>query len=175
MVLTSGSGLDAGVRRYINHGRSAQNTHVSLGNNYRLTDLQAAIGNVLLESLDAQNALRRKNARTLIDALSAIPGLQLPPAPDRTYEPVYHHFTLRVSKNQRSALQKRLTADGIGNGIYYPTLVPHQAAYRDRIQQREPWTEALKATHEALSIPVHPSLNASDLKRIIASVRSCFR
>jgi perosamine synthetase len=94
MLTTANPAYDAGFRLRRQHGMSIPDTvrhqastvlhehYAELGYNYRLTDLQAAMGRVQLTRLDAIIAERRRLAALYATALSRIPGLTLPREPD---------------------------------------------------------------------------------------------
>jgi perosamine synthetase len=67
-----------------NHARQPENPywHLEIGFNYRMTNLQAALGLAQLEQIDDFVTGRRRAARHYIDRLNNIPGLTMPPEAD---------------------------------------------------------------------------------------------
>ncbi len=90
MVVTSDHGLWRRMWEYKDHGKSWDAVynrehplgfrwlHESFGTNWRLTEMQSAIGRVQLGKLNKWIERRRENAEILIDGLSGVPGLRVP-------------------------------------------------------------------------------------------------
>src|SRR3989344_570749 len=94
--------------------------YVSMGYNYRLTDLQAAIGVAQMQKLDKINRKRISNARFFDKNLKDLPWVKTPfKAKGRTH--VYHQYTLTLSDDvNRDNFVSHLSKNEIGHGIYYP-------------------------------------------------------
>ena len=127
MITTNSDEIAEQARMLRNHGGSQRYQHEILGYNFRMTEIQAAIGLVQLGKLPAWNEVRRKNAQRLTMGLEGIPGITTPKVrPGATH--VFHQYTVRV--DQRDQLIENLKANGIGFGIhypqpiYYPTTLP---------------------------------------------------
>jgi len=173
LVTTNDADLADRIRVLRNQGMRARYQYEMPGHNYRLTDLQAAVGIPQLHRLSQINESRALNAETLTRGLSDIPGLITPSvAPGRTH--VWHQYTVRVTEEASVTRQdavEALTQRGIGCGVYYPRQVYDYHCYRDHPRvEVEPCPAAEKAAHEVLSLPVHPKLSAADLDRIIETV-----
>jgi len=160
MVTTGSDEYDARLRRIINHGQSEKYLHTELGYNYRMTDINAAIGRVQLAKLDGFNRRRQENAAYYGTHITA-PGLVLPSvAPGRSH--VWHQYSLRVTDAfplSRDDLMTYLRERGIGCAIHYPVALSRQPFYAGAATC--PVAEALAAS--VLSIPVHP--NVTDEER----------
>lgn len=166
MITTNDEGVAERARLIRNHGSPRRYLHESLGFNFRMTDLQAAIGLAQLPKLDGWNRKRQENAAYLTSGLEGLPGIH-PPQVRPGGEHVFHQYTLRAA--QRDALLDRLSARGIGVGVYYPIPIHQQPLYqRMGYQEKLPVSEAASA--EVLSLPVHPALIRADLDEIVAAV-----
>jgi perosamine synthetase len=162
MLTTNDANIAERARLIVNHGSRRRYEHEVLGYNWRLTDLQAAVGLAQLSKLDAWNAARQRNAACLTAALEGMDGV-LPPVirPGATH--VFHQYTVRVAG--RDAVQHGLAERGIGTGVHYPVPIHRQPLYRRLgYQDRLPVAEA--ASSEVLSLPVHPALSDGDLDYI---------
>lgn len=149
------------------HGMRQRYYHEQTGYNFRMTDIQAAIGLVQLRRLPELNARRQANASFLNQALMETVAVTLPSKP-AGFEHVYHQFTLRVP-NGRDALRERLAARGISSEVYYPVPIPAQQVFRGmNFAQCYAMTQA--AGREVLSLPIHPSLSSDDLEWIARGV-----
>ena len=153
MVTTGSDEYDEHLRRLINHGQSEKYLHSELGYNYRMTDINAAIGRVQLAKLDGFNRRRQENAAYYGAHITA-PGLILPAvAPGRSH--VWHQYSLRVTEAfplSRDDLMAYLRERGIGCAVHYPVALSRQPYYAGTSSC--PVAESLAAS--VLSIPVHP-------------------
>ncbi len=175
MVTTNDDELADRLRVLRNQGMRARYQYEMVGNNYRMTDLQAAIGLPQLDRYDENVATRRRNAAALSEMLAGSDGLVLPTeTPGRRH--VWHQYTVRVSADapiDRAELGERLAGAGVGSGIYYPKLVHDYDCYRDHpLIERSETPVAQRVAGEVLSLPVHTGLSEADLETIASSVRS---
>lgn len=163
IVTTDDQNLAERLRRLVDHGRSHRYTHESIGYNFRMTNIAAAIGREQLQRLPNWIEERRENATMLTDRLSNVPGLRTPHLPvDRDH--TFHQYTLRV--DDRDAVVRAMTNADVGYGIYYPETIPGQPAYGER----RGWPVAECLSREVLSVPVHPDLDDSDISIVADSV-----
>jgi len=146
--------------------------YTELGYNYRLTDLQAAIGRVQLARLPATVARRREIAARYHARLRGIPGLQLP------FEPAWarsnwQSYCVRLPKGvDQSRVMQAMLDDGISTrrGVMCAHLEP---AY-----QREPWraqsSDALAVSErisaDGLILPLFIEMTDDDESRVVTSL-----
>jgi perosamine synthetase len=152
-----------------NHGQSSKYFHTILGYNYRMTDIQAAIGIVQLGKLDEFNKKRVLNAEYLNKHIK-LDGLEIPHK-ERNVKHVYHQYVVKIDKDliNRGEFAKYLTGSGIGCAIHYPLPIHKQPLYRDLgyTDENVNCPVAARLAEEVLSLPVHPSLTGEDLKDIV--------
>lgn len=138
-----------------------------VGHNFRLTDLQAALGTSQIGKLE--RFVERRNA--LVDRyrelLAPLP-ITLPPAAPPGSRHAYHLFAVRIPERDRvhAELRKR----GMGVQVHYvPTY--RFAAYRDRgfVASSFPATE--QAYEALLSLPLYPDLTESDQDQVVDALR----
>ncbi len=174
MITTNDAEVAARARLLINHGMRARYHHETLGYNFRLTELAAALGIEQLKQLDIFNARRAENAAYYDEHLRNVRGLQLPRVfPQRTH--VYHQYTVRVLDDfplPRDELVARLNERGIGTGIYYP-IPAHQ---QESVAQDE-WAQvdlprAQEFANQVLALPVHPLVSDADRAYIVKTIRA---
>lgn len=173
MVTTDDASLAEQIRLLRNQGMRARYEYLRPGHNWRLTDLQAAVGIPQMARLDESTAARVANADRLDAGLGALRGITVPfRAPGRTH--VFHQYTIRVGPAAgigRDEVAARLAAAGIGTGVYYPRLVYDYACYRNRPDVvPDPAPEAARAATEVLSLPVHPGIGPDEVDRIVDAV-----
>jgi perosamine synthetase len=169
LVLTGDRDTAGRLRLLRNHGQARRYEHVLTGYNWRLTEMQAAIGRVQLRKLDAILARKRQNAAWMSDRLAQVPGIVPPYQLPHASSP-YMLYTCLVQRNRDAVLDHLLRA-GIEARIYFPPahLQPIFAGRGARL----PVTEDVAA--RMLSIPMHSRLTADELARIAAAVEEAVR
>ena len=175
LVSTDDDRVADALRVLRNQGMRQRYQYEMAGNNYRLTDLHAAICIPQLAGYSDQVARRQANAERLSDALADVPGLRVPRAlPGRHH--VWHQYTVLVedgARLTRDQLVDGLTERGIGCGVYYPRLVHDYDCYRaDPRVVIDPTPVASRVAATCVSLPVHAHLSDADLDRIVTTVRS---
>lgn len=160
MVVTDGQEIATRAARFVNHGRAEVGyDHVSLGHNFRMTSIAAAMGRAQLKRLPSFVETRQSNAARLTDRL-ADTEVVTPFVPERSTH-AYHQYT--VLTDDRTGLQDTLEQADIGSGVYYPTPIHQQPAY-DFVEHHAPTAERIAG--EVLSLPVHPGVSTADIDRI---------
>ncbi|WP_148414102.1 DegT/DnrJ/EryC1/StrS aminotransferase family protein [Haloferax sp. KTX1] len=160
MVVTDDETVAQNAESFVNHGREADGyRHVSLGHNFRMTSIAAAMGRVQLERLPGFVADRRSNAARL-DELLADTDAVTPTVPEG-FDHSYHQYTIRVGN--RDSVIDQLDERGIGSGVYYPRCIHDQPAY-EFFRVSVPAAE--QVAEQALSIPVHPNLTDAEVERV---------
>lgn len=172
-VTTNSPDLAERLRRFRNHGivptpeSGGWAYEVSeTGYNYRLTDIQAALGTSQLAKLEGFTIDRNRAAARYRDLLADDPVV-LPPAAPAGWRHAHHLFPVRVAN--RRAVYDGLQAAGIGAQVHYvpihhhPVMAPHG-----------PYD--LPHTDEAygglLSLPLYPGLTDADQDQVIDALRS---
>jgi perosamine synthetase len=165
MVSTATEEIARGVRLLRNQGMERQYENEVIGFNARMTDIHAAIGRVQLTKVDAWTRTRRQNA-AFLDA--NLRGVVVPTVADGAVH-VYHQYTVRVPEDRDGFVRALREEHQVGSGVYYPIpnhRLPSLAPFAPGLDLPE--TE--RAAGEVVSLPVHPSLSAADLDRIVTAV-----
>jgi perosamine synthetase len=175
IITTNDDALADRLRIYRNQGMRQRYQYEMAGTNYRMTDLQAAIGIPQLQRIDAINASRQKNASILNELLSDVPEIATPVTLFGNSH-VWHQYTIRVlegSKRSRDEVIEYLTAQGVGCGVYYPRLAHDYECFRG-IPSIEPTPTpiATRIVQEVISLPVHQFLSLENLKTVASEVRA---
>ena len=149
------------------HGEKVKYASVILGHNYRMSEIQAAIGLVQLEKLPSFIAKRRKNARRLTKVLAKAERLQLPrESKDRQHS--WYLYTVKLkdcTQNERNKVVEGLRKRGIGAEVYYINPVHTMPYYRESFGSRKlPETE--RVAKQVFSLPVHPEVTADQIDYI---------
>jgi len=146
--------------------------HDRVGYNFRMTELQAAIGLAQLRRLPAITERRRRIASYYDEAIPPAPHVRPAVRPDARH--VYHQYTLRVpaanggAGPERDVTRERLARAGVGTGVYYPVPVHLQPAYAGSAATRCPNAE--RASTDMYSIPVHHALSDAEVETVAQAV-----
>ncbi|CAD6493796.1 MAG: UDP-4-amino-4-deoxy-L-arabinose--oxoglutarate aminotransferase [Candidatus Argoarchaeum ethanivorans] len=160
-----------------NHGQDEKYLHTMLGYNYRMTDIQAAIGIVQLKKVNRLNEMRIKNAEYLNKHIK-VSGLELPQK--RTaVKHVYHQYAVTVNMENgfplsRDEFMTYLREKNIGCAVHYPRPVHKQPLYQGLgyTDKEVNCPVATKTSAQILSLPIHPALSREDLTYIAETVNS---
>lgn len=161
--------------RYMrSHGQTGHYLHTMLGVNYRMTDVEAAIGREQLKRLDDMLAIRRRNAEVLNRGLGEVPGIQLQQITANSLH-AWHQYCVVVEPGSfgcdRDALAQRLKEKGIATGVHYPRGLHQQPIFMELYGNSHlPHTEYLASN--ILALPVHHGLTEDQLQYIIEAVRA---
>jgi dTDP-4-amino-4,6-dideoxygalactose transaminase len=148
--------------------------HDRSGYNFRMTELQAAIGLVQLGRLQAINERRRRIA-AYYDSVIPLERFPRPRVlPEALH--VYHQYTLRLplgrddvpAREARDAVLAALEEAGVMAAVYYPVPVHLQPVYRDGPRLRFP--EAEQAAGDMFSIPIHHALDDAEVEAVATAV-----
>ncbi|MCO6451616.1 MAG: aminotransferase class I/II-fold pyridoxal phosphate-dependent enzyme [Caldilineales bacterium] len=172
MLVTDRTDLAERIRILRDHGMSPERRywHTHLGYNYRMTNIQAALGVAQMERIDAILAAKRQLARTYGAGLAGVTGLSLPPAAAWA-DNVYWLYSIQVQPERfgmrRDDLMAALQAMQIETRPLFPP-VHQQPIYATG--QRLPVAEAL--SQNGLSLPSSAALSPADIARIISAIRT---
>ncbi len=157
-VTTNDPDLATLIRSIANYGSSRKYVFDYVGRNSRIDEIQAAILDVKLKYLDADNARRQEIANFYIDNISH-PQITLP----QKSESVYHIFP--ILSPCRDKLQQYLADKGVQTAIHYP-IPPHkQDCYSEWNLLAFPVTERIHA--QELSLPCHQAMTDGEVERIV--------
>ena len=172
-VTTDDRGAAESMRVLRNQGMRRRYEYVMAGENWRMTEIAAAIAIPQLERLPAINATRQRNAERLSALLAGDDRITLPRVP-ASRRHVWHQYTVVLDDGvDRDRVVARLDDAGIDCGVYYGRLVWDHAAYRGHPSVvADPTPRAAAATRRCLSLPVHPALRDEDLDRVASALRA---
>jgi dTDP-4-amino-4,6-dideoxygalactose transaminase len=167
VVTTNDAQTAETVRMVRTHGEKAKYASDILGCNYRMSEIQAAIGSVQLERLPSFLEKRTQNAQRLTEILSKSDKLCLPAEP-KDGKHSWYLYTVRLyngSESQRNDLLDELHQKGIGAEAYYVNPVHKMPYYVDNFGTAKlPETE--KAAKQVFSLPIHPGVTAEQVDYI---------
>lgn len=169
MVVTQDAKVARRVRALRNHGRygAAWLEHVELGYNYRLSEMQAALGVTQMRRLEEILARRAEVARRYCERLAGIPAVRLPAMEIPGQRLSWFVFTVQVAERDRVA--EHLAAAGIATGRYFVPihLQPAYAAWREKSDLAV--TEAIGA--RTLALPFFNRITDEQIDRVAEALR----
>ena len=163
-VTSNDMGLLKKIAAFGNYGSDRKYHHIYKGVNSRLDEIQAAVLDVKLKYLDADNERRREIASYYRDNITN-PRIVLPQVYDEMAH-VWHLFVVRC--DDRDGLAQYFENNGIQTNIHYPTPPHLQGAYKEWRDCSYPVTE--KIHREVLSLPVSPVMTQEEVDKIVGTV-----
>lgn len=174
-VTTNSPELADRLRSFRNHGIEEKPTgggwyyEISeLGFNYRLTDIQAALGASQLSKLSRFIAARQRLAEQYRGLLTGLP-LELPPAPAPGWSHAYHLFPVRVDARER--VFDKMRAAGIRVQVHYIPIYRHPV-YRAAGCEPIDFPVTEDAYEHLLSLPIFPALTDSDQDLVVSTLKA---
>lgn len=184
VVTTDDADLAGRLRIFRNHGITTENRQrqqsrgwsyemVALGYNYRLTDIQCALGLAQLEKLDRWLERRHAIAARYNEAFREIPAIEVPVARfDR--KPAWHLYVIRLNLDElrvsRSEVFKALRAENIGVNVHY-IPVPMHPHYQKLGYKPGQWPVAESTYERLISLPMFPAMSDSDVDDVIEALK----
>lgn len=201
MVVTNDDEIARRARLFHHHGEDRLDGsyyqgerlyyHESLGYNYRMTEVQAAVGLVQLGRLDQYVQKRRENSHQLTGLLNKVTGI-IPPYEPPECEHAYYKYIIRLDRMRLRVPAKEvadaLVAEGIPSSRRYPTPLHQQPLFvqkngfgRTSAPFTSPWYPgevgygsglpvAEKLPEDLVRLPMHPGLEEADIQDIAIAV-----
>jgi dTDP-4-amino-4,6-dideoxygalactose transaminase len=167
MCVTNDAALHERLLLMRSHGSKPKYYHKTVGGNFRLDPLQAAVLLVKLPHLDAWSAARRRNA-AVYDELFAGTAVGTPHIrPDCVS--IFNQYSIRVQN--RDAVRKALTEATVGTEIYYPVPMHLQECFAGKCRVVGSLAESEKAANEVLALPIYPELTGEQIAYVAAAVK----
>ncbi len=180
MALTDDVAMAAHMRVFRNHGiasdhrsREAAGAHAydmaELGYNYRLPDVQCALGLAQLTRLSSWVAARQRIAALYDDALAGMAeATPLKTHKDRTN--AHHLYVVKLAEHvDRDRVFARLRAEGIGANVHYAPVHLH-SYYQKRGYKRGLAPVAEAVSRQVLTLPMFPAMTEADVNRVVAAL-----
>jgi len=191
-VLTTGEGgaivtnsleIFEKIKLIRSHGRMDQSAnfdtvsdsqYVSLGYNWRMSSLTAALGISQLSKLDKLIKMRNENAKYISSKLSKFSQLKIP-SPPQGYEHIFQMYTIRLKEKEiRDKLHSFLLKNGIFSKVYFNPI--HLTMfYKEKFGTKEgllPITE--KVSREILTLPMYPNMIKEEKDLLVDSISEFF-
>lgn len=171
MCTTSDAALAERMRVLRVHGAEPKYHHSLIGGNFRLDEIQAAVLNVKLGSLDDWMAARDSHARQYTQRLEAVSpaGAVVTPVRSPGARHVWNQYVIRAQ--QRDELRQHLAAAGVGTEIYYPIPLHLQQCFDYLAYRPGQFPEAERAAREVLALPVFPELLPAQIDHVTGTIQ----
>ncbi len=184
MVTTEETDLAAHMRVFRNHGITTDHHQrdiegafyyemTELGFNYRLSDVQCALGLSQLERLPQFVARRQQIASRYDEAFAALPGvraLRVRPGVEHSYHLYVVQLELDALRADRGEMFRALRAENIGVNVHYVPVHLHPY-YRQALGTRPGMCPVAEDAYERLlSLPMFPAMGDADVDAVIAAM-----
>ncbi len=190
MITTNDLGRFRSMWAYKDHGKSYEKmlnppssrtefrwVHDSFGTNWRMTEMQAAIGRIQLKKLDGWVKKRRRNAQILREHLQDLSGIRIPIVPPECYHSYYKFYAFLADfRVSRSSVLNALQALEVP---CYPgscsEVYREQAFQGTPLVPRHPLPNAKKLGETSLMFLVHPTLTEAEMHQMGETIRKALK
>ena len=148
--------------------------YISIGYNWRMSSMTAALGLSQFDKLDRIIQLRRRHARFYVSKLKKINEIKLPDEP-KDHLHVYQLFTIQLKNNLiRHKLQKFLVSKGIMTKVFFEPI--HLSKfYKKSGFSKKSLSNTEKISRTVLSLPIFPGLKSEEITYICDSIKEFFQ
>lgn len=167
MCVTNDAELAEKLRVLRVHGGEPKYYHSTVGGNFRLDAIQAAVLLVKLKYLDRWSQGRQENAHRYDELFKALGTSITTPAIRSGVRHIYNQYTLRVP--DRDALRAHLTKKHIGTEIYYPVPLHMQECFKNLGYEPGDCPESEAAAKSVLAVPIYPELTGAQQRYVVES------
>lgn len=196
MITTDRKELAERAQKVRNHGMVDRDTHYYLGYNYRMSEINAAIGLVQLKKLETLNNIRIQNSHYILESVKDIPWLEIPHI-EKGVKHVFFWCPVRVKEDilgmKTEELVRKLREKGVEvrqrykNPLYRQEILLNQMAYPKKCPFSCPYygknidyssvylPVAEKVAGTVIGLPNHPALTGKEREMIVEVLHSIER
>lgn len=186
IVVTNDAQAAAAIRSFRNHGiatdhrereKQAQHQYAmeTLGFNYRLSDVQCALGLSQLGKLHRFTRRRNEVARlyrALIDPVPFVDALETRPGVGHAYHLFVIRWNSKLTGVTRDQAFQSLRSQTIGVNVHYQPVYQHPYYVQQFGDQSGACPIAEQVYSEILSLPIFPDIAESDIRRVVRELKS---
>jgi dTDP-4-amino-4,6-dideoxygalactose transaminase len=144
---------------------------VSVGLNYRMSEMQAALGRSQMRRFTDNLGIRHSNFEALKRALANVHGVRVIDSIDKRAMNSFYCLSMVLEGGhaiRRNEIVSRLNAAGVGTSIYYPQPVPRMQYYKNKYgYDPRRFVEAERISDHSIALPVGPHLSTEDLNYMV--------
>jgi perosamine synthetase len=146
--------------------------YVTLGFNFRLSSISAALGLAQLDKLEKLVEMRRKAGQSYDRKLSSIKTV-IPPFSPKGVRHVYQMYTIRLPEQSRDRVMKHLEGAGIMSKVFFfPVHRTH--FYKNVLKYNSVLPVTDKIAGEALTLPMYPSISEAETTMVTDRIAEYF-
>lgn len=150
-----------------------------LGFNYRMNEIEAAIGIEQMKRLPGFLVQRKKNYEALTEALLEITSVQLLKSSHDEYQSSYYCHSVLLEDSlaeKRPKIIASMKEQGVGTSIYYPSPVPLMSYYKNKYGYTErDFPVAFRISNNSIALPVGPHLQEADMETVAKTLANAIK
>ena len=152
---------------------------VTLGFNYRMSEIHAAIGIEQVKKLSGFLDARESNYQKLESLLRGIEEVETLKSSDGRFKSSYYCLNIVLDDkltDNRPVIMESMKADGVGTSVYYPQPVPRMTYYREKYgYEGNRFPNAERMSDRTIALPVGPHLDTEDMATVAEALKSAIR
>ncbi|KYK31991.1 MAG: hypothetical protein AYK22_00075 [Thermoplasmatales archaeon SG8-52-3] len=164
MIFTNDKKINDKANILRNQGETSKYIHSYLGNNYRMTDLAASIGNSQMDRFETTLEERINKAKYYKQNLKNVDY------PEELQNTKNCHFFFLILVKNRNKLNKCLNKNGIETRITYPLPINEQTIFKK--YSKQDYISAKKFSKKVISLPIHHKLTIDEQDYIIKKINN---
>jgi dTDP-4-amino-4,6-dideoxygalactose transaminase len=172
MITTNDDELADRCRKIINFGDYDKFDNRILGFNFRMQDMNGALGRVQLKRLPQSIDIRRKNGLYYTESLSGVNGV-ICPVPRTETDSNYQIYPLRIDLDvlccSKEEFMREMLEEGIHCRTYYPAF--HRQEVFKELNDRGSYPNAELFERSTFVLPIYPELSGAEKEHIVKSVK----
>lgn len=172
MITTGDARLASTMRTLVNQGQDGRYNHVALGYNYRMTEMQGALGSSQLKRIKKVLAEKERIARRYDAAFRHVGGVEAPPRPEYASAQSWFMYSVRLPDMRvRDAAVSALGERGIETRLGFPPIHT-QPYYRERFGYRSyDLPDCVAAWERKIDIPAWPGLPEASQDEVVQVIK----
>ena len=152
---------------------------ITVGFNYRMSELHASIGIEQMKKISFFLEKRFENHREISKLLDQLDSVTILPSPNNRLKSSHYCLCVILNKSiakHRAKIMNELTKKGIGSSIYYPHPVPRLSYYKKKYAFNDrKFINASRISDCSIALPVGPHLSKKDMKGIAKQLISAIK
>lgn len=150
-----------------------------LGYNYRMNEIQAAIGVEQIKRVPGFLTTREENYNHLTKGLQEINEISLLKSTHGDFKSSYYCHSIILDETiaeKRFEVVNFLKEKGVGTSVYYPKAIPEFVYYKEKYgYKNNDYPEAAKLSNCSIALPVAPHLNTEDMDYVVETLKEAIQ